>query len=163
MALRNDLSAEVKADLVGYNGASDGTAYIVLGNTVRGDSAPRIYYYDSTSVATTDGEDVLDATGMGAGKFVKAKAAKNYSGTTDASGNYTVTFATPYAVAPNVQASIPNQSATNQYIRVTSVSTTGFTVNAYAFNTNNLLGIISLVTTTSNIASMAVDVLVTAK
>lgn len=71
MALRNDLNAEVKNDLVTYNGATDGQAYILLGETVRGDTPVRFYYYNSTSSATVDGENILNATGMGAGRFIK--------------------------------------------------------------------------------------------
>jgi len=88
------------------------------------------------------------------------KRIEPYSGTTNGSGVYTVTFPVAFTVAPNIQASIPGQSATNQYVRISSVTTTGFTVNAYSFNTNNLLGIISLITTTSNIASLPIDVVV---
>lgn len=77
MAMRNDLSAQTKSDLINYNGAADGTAYIVLGNTAMGDSGVRHYFYDANSTATVDGEDVLDATGMGVGRFAKIKVDYN--------------------------------------------------------------------------------------
>lgn len=93
----------------------------------------------------------------------KIKRIETYSGTTDGSGSYTVVFANAYSVPPYVNPTIPNQSATNQYLRVSNVTVNGFTINAYAFNTNNLLGIISLLTTTSNITSMAIDVSVIEK
>jgi len=86
-----------------------------------------------------------------------------YSGTTNASGVYTVTFGTAYSVAPNIQASITNQSSTNQYVRIASVSTTGFTINAYSFSTNTLLGIVNLIATTVNVTGATVDVLCTEK
>jgi len=97
------------------------------------------------------------------GLVTSGKRQEIYSGTTNASGIYTVTFSNAFSVPPNIQASIPTQSATNQYLRISAVSTTGFTVNAYAFNTNTLLGIVSLVTTTSAITNLPVDVLITEK
>lgn len=91
------------------------------------------------------------------------KRIETYSGTSNGSGVYTVTFGTSYSVAPNIQVSITNQSATNQYTRVSSVSTTGFTINAYSYVTNSLLGIISLTSTVSNLSGSTIDVLITEK
>lgn len=91
------------------------------------------------------------------------KRIESYSGSTDGSGAYTVTFSTSYTVAPNVQASIPNQSATNQFVRVSSVSATGFTINVFARNSINLLGTDVLLFTTTNVSSATVDVLVVEK
>lgn len=72
MALRNDINAQFKNDLINYNSAIDGQAYILLGNTVMGDTPTRFYYYDASSSATADGENVLSATGMGGvGRFIK--------------------------------------------------------------------------------------------
>lgn len=72
MALRNDLSAEVKSDLVNYSSAIDGQGYILLGESAAGDHPARIYFYESSSTATVDGENVLAATGMGGtGRFLK--------------------------------------------------------------------------------------------
>lgn len=97
------------------------------------------------------------------GLVSSGKRMELYSGTTNGSGIYTVTFGTSYSVAPNVQASLSNQTATNQYLRISSITTTGFTINAYAFNTNTLLGIVSLVSTTSALASVSIDVIVIEK
>lgn len=60
---------------------------------------------------------------------------KTYNGQTDSSGEYTVIFPSSYTTVPFVKASIPNQSSPNQFVRVSSVSQTGFTVNAYGFDT----------------------------
>lgn len=60
-----------------------------------------------------------------------------YSGTTSGSGTYTVTFAMPYSVAPNIQSTCTNCSDT-QRARVTSVSTTGFTIQGR----NEALGLV---------------------
>jgi hypothetical protein len=102
-------------------------------------------------------------TSVSNGLVTSGKRQELYSGTTNGSGVYTVTFGTAFSVAPNIQASIPAQSATNQYLRISSVSTTGFTVNAYSFNTNTLLGIVSIISTTSPLTSLPVDVIVTEK
>lgn len=91
------------------------------------------------------------------------KRQETYSGTTNASGVYTVTFATPYSVAPNIQANIVNQSNTNQFLRVTSVSTTGFTVNAFARASISVLGLDLLAFATTNVNGAAIDVLITEK
>lgn len=96
------------------------------------------------------------------GLITGGKRVEPYSGTTNGSGVYTVTFGTAFSVAPNIQANLVGNS-TNQYLRVASISTTGFTVNAYSFNTNTLLGIVSLINTTANLSGAAVDVVVTEK
>lgn len=97
------------------------------------------------------------------GLVSSGKRMEVYSGTTNSSGVYTVTFPVAFSVAPNIQASITNQSSTNQYLRVSNISTTGFTINAYSFSTNTLLGIVSLISTTTNINSASIDVLITEK
>lgn len=91
------------------------------------------------------------------------KRRETYSGTTNASGVYTVSFATAYAAAPNIQANIVNQSATNQFLRVSSVSTTGFTVNAFQRSSVTLLGIDLLLFATTNVNGASVDVIITEK
>src|SRR4029078_10038095 len=71
MALRNDINAQFKSDLINYTSAIDGQAYILLGETVMGDTPARIYYYDANSSASADGENIITATGMGVGRFIK--------------------------------------------------------------------------------------------
>lgn len=84
-----------------------------------------------------------------------------YSGTTNGSGAYTVTFAAPYAAAPAIAAVITNQSATNQYLRVSSISTTGFTINVYSRSTLTVLGIDLLSAAAANVSGATVDVYIT--
>lgn len=86
-----------------------------------------------------------------------------YSGTTNASGVYTVTFSTPYAVTPNIQANMVNQSATNQFLRISAISTTGFTVNTFARASLTVLGLELLAAATVVVPSAPVDVLITEK
>lgn len=91
------------------------------------------------------------------------KVPVTYSGTTNASGNYTVTFPVAYSTPPNIQASITNQGNTNQFIRVSSVSTTGFTVNVFQRSAVTLLSVEVLLAATTNVSGANVDVLVTQK
>lgn len=188
MALRNDLNAQVKADLTNFSSAIDGQAYILLGESAMGDRTFRVYYYDASSSVTADGDNVLTPTGMGGtGRFIKIKVEEfnpaaqvnsdwnsvsgiseilnkpslkkqeTFSGTTNSSGNYTVTFGTAYSVAPNIQANIIGGSNTN-LIKITSVSTTGFTVNVV-----NRVDVIGLLPTYNNVNGASVDVLITEK
>lgn len=66
-----------------------------------------------------------------------AKRRETYSGTTSGSGTYSVTFTTSYATSPSIQLTCTNCSNT-QRLRVTSISTTGFTVSG----TNEALGLL---------------------
>lgn len=93
----------------------------------------------------------------------KPKISTTYSGTTNSSGIYTVTFSQVYSVAPNIQANITNQGSTNQFIRITSVTTTGFTVHVFQRNSINLLGTDVLLFSTSNVNEASVDVVITEK
>lgn len=83
----------------------------------------------------------------------------NYSGTTNSSGNYTVTFPSTYDILPNIQANIVGGNALQRSV-ITSITTTGFTINVVQQNTNTLLGIISLISTTTPVNGAKVDVLI---
>lgn len=104
-----------------------------------------------TNIKTINGSSIL-----GSGN-IQFKKVETYSGTTDASGIYTATFGTAYSVAPNIQANIINGTDT-QFIRITSVSTTGFTVLV-----RNRTDIAGLLPTFSNVNGASVDVLITQK
>lgn len=86
-----------------------------------------------------------------------------YSGTTDGSGNYTVVFSTAFSIAPNVQASIVNGTDL-QRLKVTALSSTGFTVNVIQQNTTTvaLVGLV-IVPGTTTVSGASVDVVVTEK
>lgn len=92
-----------------------------------------------------------------------AKRQETYAGTTDASGNYTITFPSAYSVVPNVQASITNQSNSQQFIMVTSATTTGCTIKVVQRNASflSLLGLDVLTTGVTNVNGASVAVLVT--
>lgn len=98
-----------------------------------------------------------------------AKSFTTYSGTTDASGNFTITFSTAYAVAPIVFPVIPNQVDKNALAITSSVSATGFTVNMFTRATITSLPIIGVLAgallgaATTAVTSTAIDVLVIEK
>lgn len=85
------------------------------------------------------------------------KREETYSGTTNGSGVYTVTFGTPYSVAPNIQANIINGTDT-QNIRTTAISTTGFTVLV-----RNRVDVVGLLPSWTNVSGANVDVMITEK
>lgn len=85
------------------------------------------------------------------------KKQETYSGTTNSSGNFVVTFGTSYSTAPNIQANIIGGTNTN-LIKIISISTTGFTVNVV-----NRADVIGLLPTYSNVNGASVDVLITEK
>lgn len=109
----------------------------------------------------TGNNGIIISSGANTFTVSKTKRQETYSGTTDGSGNYTITFATAYSVAPNIQTSYIGGTAL--YRSIVTVSTTGFTVNIVSQNTNSLLGIVSLVSSTSNVSGASVDVLITEK
>lgn len=91
-----------------------------------------------------------------------AKRQETYVGTTNSSGEYTVTFGTSYAQVPNIQAQFIGGTA-NQMILISSVSTTGFTVKVVQRNAVTILGIEVLLAATTNVNNANVNVLITEK
>lgn len=106
--------------------------------------------YFEKPVGTDD--QFLDGNGTPS-NFPVVKRQETYSGTTSVSGTYTVTFGISYSVAPNIQATCTNCNDT-QRTRITSITTTGFTVQGR----NEALGLLF-----SNANGLDVDVLVTEK
>lgn len=158
-----------------YNGATNPNGYltsinssqiaIALGYTPYSSSNPSNFVNQSGA----RGAITLTTTGTGAASYDSAtgvinvptpaasKRQETYSGTTNASGVYTVTFASAYPVAPNIQAGLINV-ADNQNLRVTAISTTGFTVLA-----RNRVDVVGLLPSWTNVSGIGVDVLITAK
>lgn len=95
----------------------------------------------------------------GAVDFIKnkptIKKVETFSGTTNSSGNYTVTFGTAYSATPNIQANIIGGTNTN-LIKITSVSTTGFTVNVV-----NRTDVVGLLPSYANVNGASVQALIT--
>ena len=85
---------------------------------------------------------------------------ETFLGTTDASGNFTITFANTYTTPPDVQPQIISGTF-NQSVRVVSVSNTGCVVQAAQRNVVTLLSIEVLLGATVNLAGASVTVQVT--
>lgn len=83
-----------------------------------------------------------------------------YSGNTDGSGNYSITFTDSFTVVPGISTSVINNSTTNRFIRVTSISRTAFTVNVYQRNSITILGAEVLLSATSTVSGASVNVVI---
>lgn len=88
---------------------------------------------------------------------ISKKRQETYTGTTAGSGTYTVTYSTAYGTTPNVQFNINGGTTTNT-ARLTSSSTTGFTITA-----NNRVEVLGLLPTYPTLNGLVIDVLVTEK
>lgn len=145
---------------------SDANAYdfiknkpTIPSNTTQISEGNNLYYTDTRSRGAVS----LTTVGSGAATYNSATGVLNvptvkrieaYSGTTDASGNYTVTFGASFSVAPNIQANIIGGTNTN-FIKISSVSTTGFTVNV-----TSRTDVAGLLPTYSNVSGASVDVMI---
>lgn len=85
---------------------------------------------------------------------------ETFLGTTDASGNFTITFANTYTTTPDVQPQIIGGTF-NQSVRVVSVSNTGCVVQAAQRNLVTLLSVEVLLGATVNLVGASVTVQVT--
>lgn len=86
-----------------------------------------------------------------------SKRVETYTGTSDGSGNYTVTYATAFSTTPDVQPQIQASSSSDtRTVRITTSSTTGFTINV-----RNRTDVLGLLPTYANVSGASVGVLVT--
>lgn len=83
------------------------------------------------------------------------KTILTYSGTTDASGNYTIAYGTAFSVTPDIQPQLQGGSNT-QLIKIASTTASGFTVNVE--NRTDTLG---LLPSYAAVSGASVGVLVT--
>lgn len=94
-------------------------------------------------------------------KVVEAEQAyARYTGTTAANGEFSVVYATPYSTIPAVVPVIVPNTTPARTIRVTSSTTTGFTVKVEQRNNAELLGLQVLLATVSNVSGATVSVTV---
>lgn len=124
-----------------------------------------ISYNSTTGVITNSSPDqIISITGVGGSTVtgtypsftIISKRQETYSGVSNASGNYTVTFTTSYTVAPNIQTCLVNPNVRDTPI--VTVSSTGFTVNI-----QRRTDVLGLLPTYANVNGGAVDVLITEK
>lgn len=87
---------------------------------------------------------------------------ETFLGTTDASGNFTITFANTYSTPPDVQPQIIGGTF-NQTVRVVSVTNTGCVVQAAQRNLVTLLSVEVLLAATVNLVGASVTVQVTSR
>jgi hypothetical protein len=96
----------------------------------------------------------------GSGWVSTDKRVETYSGTTDASGNFSVAYVPAFAITPNVQpvAYPPADSTTRT--RVTSTDQNGFTIKTERNATVTILAIDVLSIGTANVPGVPVRVMV---
>lgn len=139
-------------------------------NTSAVTEGSNLYYTDTRARAAVS----LTTTGSGAASYnnstgvlnvptpSNSKRVETYLGTTDASGNYTVTYGTAFSTIPDVQPQLQAGTA-SQVARITASSTTGFTVNVTNRASVTLLGIEVLLAATTPVNGASVGVLVTSR
>lgn len=108
----------------------------------------RLYYTDARVAS------YLSTAGM--------RRVETFLGTSDAQGNYSITFAQTYSTPPDVQPQLVG-STFNQFIRIVSVSTTGAVVQVAQRNTVQLLGLEVLLGATVPISGAQISIQVTAR
>lgn len=87
------------------------------------------------------------------------KRSEVYRGVTDASGNYSVTYSTPYESVPHVQPAL-QAGTSSQVVRITSSTVNGFTVQVTNRASTTLLAIEVLLASTTPVNGASVSVLV---
>lgn len=90
------------------------------------------------------------------------KRIETYLGVTDSSGNYKVTYQTPYTTVPDIQPQL--QSGTSsQVVRITSNTVDGFIVNVTDRPSTTLLAVEVQLASTTPVRDASISVLVTAR
>lgn len=112
------------------------------------------------SKASTASLSGYATTGALATATTGLRKVETFLGTTDASGNFTITFANTYTTPPDVQPQIIGGTF-NQSVRVVSVSNTGCIVQAAQRNLVTLLSVEVLLGATVNLVGASVTVQVT--
>lgn len=121
-------------------------------------ASSRQYIRNKPSIPTISGATgTYGAVTVANGLVSSGKRMETYSGTSNGSGVYTVTFGTAYSAAPNIQANLINGTDT-QSTRITAISTTGFTVLV-----RNRTDVIGLLPSYANVSGASIDVLITEK
>jgi len=158
------LYVDLISDLYIYDSLPPGFAMFTGGKITTNDEPIHSYRWDINSLAVDDGYTVIKPNTISVetpGRWLRTKSYPvapvmvTFTGTTNPSGNYSITYSTPFTSTPNVIALIVGGSNT-QFVKLTSSTTTGFTVQV--MNRNDVLG---LLPTYSAVNGAIVNVLVT--
>jgi hypothetical protein len=87
---------------------------------------------------------------------------ETFSGVTDASGNFTVTYSSPFPLAPHVSPQLISATP-SQVVRITSSTVNGFTVNVTNRASVTLLALEVLLAATTPVVGAAVSVTILAR
>lgn len=112
----------------------------------------------SATITISSGEGILVSESGNTITIANTKRQETYTGTTNSSGIYTVTYASAYSVVPNIQYAVGVGGLRTYSIILTASSTTGFTVKV-----ENRTDIAGLLPSFANVNGQTVDVLVTEK
>ena len=134
---------------------NDGTPTSVAWFNANGDLMRSPFPASTASTSIVSTNTIITVSGTAPNYSITAKRQEKYSGTTVAAGTYSVNFATPYPITPDIQASWIG-AADNQNLRITAVSTTGFTVLA-----RNRVDVIGLLPTWNNVSGASINVIIT--
>lgn len=157
---------DVLSDLLFYDSFPDGFIIFITNSQ---NKPPVPYRWDLTSTATADGVHVIRPTTIisgDPGRWINQIGGNTrveiITGTTDANGNITTTWATAFGGTPHLSPTIEG-GAVNQTLTVTTNTASGFTVNVKQRNSVSLLGIDVLLATTVNVAGIFVRIMATEK
>lgn len=156
MSLQSFLSTSGKAELKTYPELGPNQPILIM------DTPGVVYVWDGASMATPDDDRVLLPDGLlvtDPGRYIltynlSTKKRDVFAGSTNSSGNYTVTYPVAYATKPHINPVLLNASDT-QLIKITSSTNTGFTVSV-----RNRVDVIGLLPTYQNVNAASVEVLV---
>jgi hypothetical protein len=163
--VHSPLSFDLISELYIYDSFSDLSLIFCNGRLSLNDEPVSAYMYSLSSMAIDDGYKVIKPTSISVGspgRWLRisigdaVKRQETYSGVSNASGIFSVTFPTVYAAAPNIQAQLIGGTDTQSLTSVLA-SATGFTVTVR--NRTDLLG---LLPSYSNVSGATVKVLITA-
>lgn len=141
-----------------FNAPTGSTTQYIRGNGTLA-TFPSIPVVPTNVSSFTNDSGYLTATSVAT---LGLRRVETFLGTSDASGNITITFANTYATPPDIQPQIIGGTF-NQSVRVVSVSTTGCVVQAAQRNVVTLLGLEVLLGATVALAGASVSIQVTSR
>lgn len=155
-------SVDLISDLYVYDSFPNGIIGFPKGRTVIGDEPIHAYRWDVSAMNVDDGYNVLRPTSIISslpGRWLRSSSSDStisiYTGTTNASGNYTITYPVVLSAIPHINPVL--QAGTNtQILKVTANTTTGFTVQVV-----NRVDILGLLPSYTVVSGAAVSVCVT--